>query len=430
MRTYKRNWIQSSLIITLSVLLMASLSQFVLRSIYRDTLDEMILDSVEDIRISLNENFNADLLKSYAKDGYFIQIENEYDGFKVYEDILNDLKVLHHDHEETIKHYFGDVFAIYDGEILFQDKVQDFSIVTYRPVFIHEDEMIGFEKFDDALYWITMLALLIGNLLVLVVSVYNKKKEETLILNLKDLATHQTIDQTNISDDIIRVMNHLVLDMNLQKDISDKVSKHLSHEIRTPLTALTLILENIELGLIEPNSQTLSKIQTEIERIKTLTLDIKSQETETKKMYEEPKSLVNIDVLLDHVLFLFSVDIQKKRLKIQKDIQQSMIYVNESRFLQVLINIFSNAVKFTDKNGMIQISSFLNSDKDTVIQITNTYEHSNIIHKEKVFEAYYSTSGEGLGLNITQEILKAQRATIKIIDDQDLFGLQVILKNN
>src|SRR5699024_2130383 len=131
---------------------------------------------------------------------------------------------------------------IYDGEILFEDKVQDFSIVTYRPVFIHEDEMIGFEKFDDALYWITMLALLTGNLLVLIVSLYNKKKEETLILNLKDLATHQTIDQTNISDDIIRVMNHLVMDMNLQKDISDKVSKHLSHEIRTPLTALTLIL--------------------------------------------------------------------------------------------------------------------------------------------------------------------------------------------
>ncbi len=102
--------------------------------------------------------------------------------------------------------------------------------------------------------------------------------------------------------------------------------------------------------------------------------------------------------------------------------------MSKYRFLQVLINLYSNAIKYTNTFGTITIRS-LTQNQSVHIQIMNTIDEKVTLDHQSIFDAYVTTQGEGLGLNITKEMLHAQNASIKVIEYNQTFGFEIILNN-
>ena len=87
-----------------------------------------------------------------------------------------------------------------------------------------------------------------------------------------------------------------------------------------------------------------------------------------------------------------------------------MVYVDETKFKQVTLNLLSNSVKFTEPRGCIQIDSMLHTSGDLVLSIRDTGIGIPPEQIERIFQPFEQVAdhltreheGPGLGLPIAK----------------------------
>ncbi len=210
------------------------------------------------------------------------------------------------------------------------------------------------------------------------------------------------------------------------KDIAEEANKSkdlflakVSHELRTPLNGI-IGISDIMLGKEQStiNIKYLNIIKKSGENLLSLIndiIDFSRLESQKFELYKEEFNLIEI---INNVADNISTLSKAKGIDFNLFIDESVPYLiisDKKRISQILYNILSNALKFTDK-GKIELSinfkshtnkSFLNFKiKDTGIGI-------DLSHKSKIFESFSQIentytrkySGSGLGLSITKELL-------------------------
>ena len=193
----------------------------------------------------------------------------------------------------------------------------------------------------------------------------------------------------------------------------------MSHELRTPLTAIIgyteMTLEELLEGIISDDAvQDVERIKESAKHLLRLIntiLDLSKVETG-----EEDVSLeeVSIDDVLNEVLNLSWPLIEKSGNQLRVDILESapkMILTDQKKLSQIMVNLVSNAVKFTE-NGVITLSV---QSKDKARSVEFSVEDNGIgISEEQVtrlFEPFQQLdnlynrkySGSGLGLAISKK---------------------------
>ena len=124
---------------------------------------------------------------------------------------------------------------------------------------------------------------------------------------------------------------------------------------------------------------------------------------------------INLLKLINTCIVSFQTIINEKKLNIIKEIDKDLeIKADETYFGQVIMNLMSNAVKFTPKNGSVKFTSFSNRDSirlilsDTGLGITDTTPEqmfSRIINSPS--RGTKGEKGTGLGLGICKKIIDA-----------------------
>lgn len=207
---------------------------------------------------------------------------------------------------------------------------------------------------------------------------------------------------------------------------------NMSHEIRTPLNGVIGFNELLShTPLNEVQRQYVENASTSAQTLLSVLNDILDfSKIEAGKLELDP-TIANLNEIVESAANIFNYAAQKKGLEILLDIQPNVpseIFVDQLRLKQVLTNLMSNAVKFTDK-GFVRIGvqyeplkgkdpkkgKFLFSITDTGIGISKT-------QRLKLFKAFSqadpSTSrkygGTGLGLVISSLILKQMSAKLKL----------------
>jgi len=137
----------------------------------------------------------------------------------------------------------------------------------------------------------------------------------------------------------------------------------------------------------------------------------------------------------------FEIEFLRKNITLVKNLEQD-IYVlgDEDRLKQVIINLFSNGIKFTNNNGRIDIEIFKENDYG-VFQISNTGEGISKEEIPYIFERLYRTDksrnrdkgGSGLGLSIVKELVNAHNGQVKVnseIGKKTVFIIYIPLATN
>jgi CheY-like chemotaxis protein len=205
---------------------------------------------------------------------------------------------------------------------------------------------------------------------------------------------------------------------------------NLSHEMRTPLNAIIGMLQ------IYMRSRDKNEVEKEIRQIETsskhlvsLINDILDISKIEEGMFVLEKDPFNLKTVADNVYDSLWQTAQNKKqaLTIDYGSLKSFGYVGDSlRLLQVLINLVSNAIKFTPENGKIDIliiEMSRDSDKvlvkfivdDNGVGITPDFL-SNIFVAFKQAESSISKKygGTGLGLAISQRIVEMMGGEIHV----------------
>lgn len=209
---------------------------------------------------------------------------------------------------------------------------------------------------------------------------------------------------------------------------------NMSHEIRTPMNAIigfTKVVLKTELSAKQ--KEYLTAIKTSGDALIVLINDILDlAKVDAGKMTFE-QTPFKMAASLSAMLHLFEPKIQEKNLVLVKEYDSKIPDVligDPVRLHQIILNLVSNAVKFTSR-GKITVSVQLQKQDDAEVTIEFAISDTGIgIEKNKlknIFENFQQASsgtsrlygGTGLGLAIVKQLVEAQNGTIQVKSKPD-----------
>ncbi|SDL00877.1 sensor histidine kinase [Natronincola ferrireducens] len=238
------------------------------------------------------------------------------------------------------------------------------------------------------------------------------------------------IENQKRSDDEIGklsdTLNYMAKEIIKKDQIKNDFISSVSHELRTPLTSIkgwaVTLKQDYEdkeilsdgLEIIEKESDRLTLMVEELLDFSKfvsgkITFNIKP--TDLKEILKHVKKQLTPRALREEVDF---------QLNYADDFP--LIYCDENRLKQVLINLLDNAFKFTPSNGKISLLAKLQDDK-IVIVVEDTGSGIDPEELPKVKEKFYkgksSKSQNGIGLTISDAIVKMMGGSLDITSQLD-----------
>lgn len=206
------------------------------------------------------------------------------------------------------------------------------------------------------------------------------------------------------------------------KSKSDFLSM-MSHEIRTPMNAVIGLTDFLLTDKPkESQIDILNTLKFSARNLLVIINDILDfSKIEARKIEFENKS-VNVAGLLSSLHHVFQPSVKSKNLSLIFDIDESIpdnIYCDPTRMSQVLTNLISNAVKFTNKGSITVVLEQIKRNGDEVVikfAVKDTGIGIAPEHLKEIFNSFTQAStsttrefgGTGLGLTITKRLLELQ----------------------
>lgn len=195
----------------------------------------------------------------------------------------------------------------------------------------------------------------------------------------------------------------------------DQFISFASHELKTPLTTIKGYIQIAETSHL-PREQFFPKIHRQIERLEGIIselLDISRIQAGKMSFKLEHTGLV--DLLKESV---DSVDTSGRTMEYQWPAENVSVFIDRQKMSQVLVNLLTNAIKYSETGSRIRIQAHVHGD-DVEIIVTDEGIGIDEENLNQIFNQYYRTStgeskakGMGLGLFIAKEIVEAHSGRI------------------
>lgn len=196
--------------------------------------------------------------------------------------------------------------------------------------------------------------------------------------------------------------------------ILGKLSASLSHEIRNPLSVLKLNLEFLKMNKGQYDSETNECIDAAIEAADIINELTKNTLEFSRKNKDDFESYQLNDVI-KKAIQITKGSAGKKNINYSLNLASNLpeLEINETKILQVFVNLLSNAIEASSPNSKISLNSF--EKKGAVyIEVVDEGVGFNELLKEQIFTEFYTNkeAGTGLGLSVCKTLLEEHNAEI------------------
>ncbi len=255
------------------------------------------------------------------------------------------------------------------------------------------------------------------------------------ILNII-IATY--LNERLITEGII-VMIQDVTEQRRLDNMRKEFVANVSHELRTPLTTVKSYVETLLEGEVENadnNKKFLSIINTETDRMVHLVQDL-------LELSRFDNNQIKFTFIIDDLYLLvrdvcnaqkIQANMKNQNLVVNVPDEEKNLLIDPDRVVQVLNNILSNSIKYSEEKATITVSV---KETDTEIEISVKDTGMGIPKEDlsRVFERFYrvdkarsrAMGGTGLGLSIAKEIMVAHGGSIRLESEYKV-GTTVYLK--
>jgi len=201
-----------------------------------------------------------------------------------------------------------------------------------------------------------------------------------------------------------------------------QLTHDVAHELRTPLTNLRAQIEALEDGLLEPTSDTLLSLRTEVGILTGLVADLEQiARAEAGEIRLEP---VEVDVrsALVRASVAFAPRARGRNLAFDVRAEPGVsLRADEQRLAQILRNLIENAITHTPDGGTITLFGGV-VDGNVVVAVQDSGPGIPPEHRPHVFDRFYradssrsrATGGTGLGLAIVQSLVRAHGGDVHV----------------
>ncbi|MDD7985656.1 HAMP domain-containing sensor histidine kinase [Lentisphaera marina] len=205
--------------------------------------------------------------------------------------------------------------------------------------------------------------------------------------------------------------------------------RHLGHELRSPLAAISsfseLMLEGMHGDITVKQEASLQRIMSNAQNLLDLVNDLVDQakaEAGSLELKLEPKEL---KPFCEEVLESVKIEAEKGGLKVSTifDDEVMICEIHEIRFRQVLVNLISNAIKFSKQGGKLELRVLRKGDL-AFVEIEDDGVGISLADQRNIFmefhqgETFQKDRGAGLGLHLSRQIARLHGGDITVISEQ------------
>lgn len=213
-----------------------------------------------------------------------------------------------------------------------------------------------------------------------------------------------------------------------------QITAQVAHELYNPIGAVKLNIELLEMQMANADDDlkhSVARLKRGAEHLSTIVMDLRYL---TRPRDPERKP-TNLNKLLDEVIELAGDRLERARTLVVRNYTPEPVQGNfdPQQLRKVFLNLLINAVEASPPNSQVQLqTSFIekntngieaeraNERGDLVISVTDHGSGMSEETRNRIFEAFYTTkrNGTGLGMMITQEIVKKHNGRIEIESEE------------
>ncbi len=198
---------------------------------------------------------------------------------------------------------------------------------------------------------------------------------------------------------------------------------NISHEIRTPMTLIITPLLSLMKQDSDPQRHNIYlTIKRNAERILNLInqmMDLRKIDKGMMQMRMQETDLIGFTEDI-HNMFKHQAESKQIALNFEHDTDHLPVWIDRNNFDKVVVNILSNAFKFTPAGGTINIK-ITHDSQNATIAISDSGEKIPEDKLDRIFERFYQTSsgindrnlGTGIGLDLTRSLVELHYGAIK-----------------
>ncbi|MFN2564961.1 MAG: PAS domain-containing sensor histidine kinase [Gemmatimonadaceae bacterium] len=207
----------------------------------------------------------------------------------------------------------------------------------------------------------------------------------------------------------------------------------MSHELRTPLNAIGGYVQLLEMGIHGPvtNAQTeaLAKIVRSQRHLLRLINDVLNLARIEAGRIEYDLEPVALREVVDSVLPMVEPQLAARRLRHEVQVPSELVaYGDRDKVQQILLNLLSNATKFTPAEGCVSVDAFADPEREdrVYVRVRDTGVGIPADRLEQVFEPFVQVDvsharraeGTGLGLAISRDLARGMGGDLRARSEQ------------
>ncbi|MBN2744759.1 MAG: response regulator [Marinilabiliaceae bacterium] len=233
--------------------------------------------------------------------------------------------------------------------------------------------------------------------------------------------------------------NHELLELQYAEQANDarlQLFANISHEIRTPLTLVINPLEQLMDKEIDPSRRSIYDLMhrnsMRILRLMNQLIDVRKIDKGQMRLQYEQVELVGF---IRDIINAFDYTAQSRNITLvfEPELSELNVWVDPGNFDKVLFNVLSNALKFTERDGRIEVRLYLSIDSSRfIVEVEDNGIGIPEEIREKIFDRFYQgktamvSKGSGVGLHLARRLVEMHRGTIFAADGRDKGALFVM----
>jgi two-component system, OmpR family, phosphate regulon sensor histidine kinase PhoR len=219
---------------------------------------------------------------------------------------------------------------------------------------------------------------------------------------------------------------HNITELKKLEEMRKDFVANVSHELKTPITSIRGFTETLLDGAMEDPAalqQFLSIINKESSRMQHLIEDLLQLSKLEKADLQLFSEKIKIEELVDGVISIVRHSLDEKDIELEVYIEPYLfIYADQARMIQLLINLVTNAIRYTPRKGKVTIQATNVDSEEVKISVADTGIGIPSEELPRVFERFYrvdkarsrDSGGTGLGLAIVKHIVEAHQGRITV----------------